>query len=68
VNERKADVSAEVAVIDGESGGFEDDMLDAETDRINVEGDDFFDEYVLEELANGGLLAEAAEEEEVAEG
>ena len=52
------DGSAQVAVIDEESEEFDDDMLDAEIDQIDMEEDDFFDEYVLEQMANDGMLAE----------
>jgi hypothetical protein len=46
-NKRMPDGSAQVAVIDEESEEFDDDMLDAEIDQIDMEEDDFFDEYVL---------------------
>jgi len=65
VNDGMADESAEVAVIDEESEEFDEDILDTEIDLIDMEEDNFFDEYVLEEMANGGLLAEEEEEEEV---
>ncbi|KAH8693471.1 hypothetical protein GQ44DRAFT_779904 [Phaeosphaeriaceae sp. PMI808] len=54
VNERMPDESAQVAVIDEESEEFDDNMLYAEIDRIDMEEDDFFDEYVLEQMANDG--------------
>lgn len=63
VNERMPDESAQVAVIDEKSDEFDDDMLNAEIDRIDTEEDDFFNDYVLEQIANDGFLAEAEEED-----
>lgn len=62
VNKRTPDESAQVAVIDEESEKSNGNMLDAEIYRIDMEEYEFFDEYVVEQAANDGLLAEAETE------